>query len=448
MKLYDPSISTLESNGQRLSIFSLATPVFLQHVSVGLLGTINTILLSGYNQDAVGAIGVANQVSGLISVILMISITGMRIIFGVELGRNNTKEAASISGTAFWAALISSIAGGLIASILADPILTMMNLEGYPKAIATSYMRIYTSFMFTSMISGFFGTCLTCLGHTRLVAFSSVLTHILNAVLGYVVLYGNLNLPFSGTDGLAIRAIVTNLVSIAITGTAFFVKKCPCSFKFSFENLKRIIRIGFPSSMNSLAYNAGQTITTSIIASFGITAVNAKVHVSTITSYVFYFSMSISSATGIIMSRLRGMEDYEKSNRLFWQSVRLSSLLNCCASITIFIAKKPLLGLFTTSPEIIKIASAALLVDIFVETIRGTTNVGDTSLNANGDVRIVSLVSITACWGVTVLFSYLLGVKLGLGLVGCWIAFGLDELFKSSLYVLRWRSGKWRGQRI
>ena len=43
----------------------------------------------------------------------------------------------------------------------------------------------------------------------------------------------------------------------------------------------------------------------------------------------------------------------------------------------------------------------------------------------------------------SVLFSYLLGVRLNLGLTGCWIAFAMDEAFRGINYFLRWRSRKW-----
>jgi Na+-driven multidrug efflux pump len=40
--------------------------------------------------------------------------------------------------------------------------------------------------------------------------------------------------------------------------------------------------------------------------------------------------------------------------------------------------------------------------------------------------------------------SYVLGVLLNLGIFGCWIAFMLDEIAKSIVYLLRWRSGKFK----
>ena len=60
-----------------------------------------------------------------------------------------------------------------------------------------------------------------------------------------------------------------------------------------------------------------------------------------------------------------------------------------------------------------------------------------------GDVVFPMGVSILSCWLMSVFFSYLLGVKMGFGLFGCWIAFGMDEAFRGVNYLIRWRSRKW-----
>ena len=94
MKLYDKSLSTLYENYRKLTLFSLAFPLFLERVSTGLISTTNTLLLSGYSQDAVTATGIVGQVTGLMDHFLIIPTIGLRVILGLELGRKN-REAAT-----------------------------------------------------------------------------------------------------------------------------------------------------------------------------------------------------------------------------------------------------------------------------------------------------------------------------------------------------------------
>ena len=74
---------------------------------------------------------------------------------------------------------------------------------------------------------------------------------------------------------------------------------------------------------------------------------------------------------------------------------------------------------------------------------RGFNHIEENSLRGAGDVVFPMIVSICSCWAMSVLFSYILGVKLGLGLTGCWIAFAMDEAFRGINYFFRWKSKKW-----
>jgi len=46
-------------------------------------------------------------------------------------------------------------------------------------------------------------------------------------------------------------------------------------------------------------------------------------------------------------------------------------------------------------------------------------------------------------WIVSLPFSYLLGVSAGLGLVGVWLAYIIDEGLRAVLMFRRWRSRVW-----
>lgn len=46
-------------------------------------------------------------------------------------------------------------------------------------------------------------------------------------------------------------------------------------------------------------------------------------------------------------------------------------------------------------------------------------------------------------WIVSLPFSYLLGVYAGLGLVGVWLAYIIDEGLRAVLMFRRWRSRVW-----
>ena len=47
-------------------------------------------------------------------------------------------------------------------------------------------------------------------------------------------------------------------------------------------------------------------------------------------------------------------------------------------------------------------------------------------------------------WGIGVCGAWLLGVKLGYGLPGVWVAMAADEWTRGLAMLWRWRSGAWK----
>ncbi|MNP83904.1 MATE family multidrug exporter [compost metagenome] len=53
------------------------------------------------------------------------------------------------------------------------------------------------------------------------------------------------------------------------------------------------------------------------------------------------------------------------------------------------------------------------------------------------------MMGVLSMWGVSVPLAYFLGVHLGFGLIGVWIAFTVDEWLRGLIMLLRWRSRAW-----
>lgn len=66
------------------------------------------------------------------------------------------------------------------------------------------------------------------------------------------------------------------------------------------------------------------------------------------------------------------------------------------------------------------------------------------ALRACNDVKFAMFLSIFSMCMFRIVFSYILGVGLGLGALGVWIAMVMDWIFRVSFFVWRFVSGKWR----
>lgn len=104
--------------------------------------------------------------------------------------------------------------------------------------------------------------------------------------------------------------------------------------------------------------------------------------------------------------------------------------------------------LFTQSEEIIGMTGVIFFIDIFVEIGRAFNHVEDNSLRGAGDVFFPMVIAVISAGASAFCLHICLGYALGWDWPGCWIAFMLDEMFRGSIFFIRFRSRKWTKKRI
>ena len=89
-----------------------------------------------------------------------------------------------------------------------------------------------------------------------------------------------------------------------------------------------------------------------------------------------------------------------------------------------------------------------MLISVFLEIGRTTNIVIIGSMKASGDVKFPTIMGICSMWGISVLFAFVLGISLNMGLIGVWIAMAGDEIFRGIVVFIRWMRGSWRGKSV
>ena len=73
-------------------LFRLSVPIFVEAIMNTIIGSVDTIMLSSYSDDAVAAVSIANQILFLIQVLACIVTTGTSILCAQYIGAQKTEE--------------------------------------------------------------------------------------------------------------------------------------------------------------------------------------------------------------------------------------------------------------------------------------------------------------------------------------------------------------------
>jgi Na+-driven multidrug efflux pump len=108
------------------------------------------------------------------------------------------------------------------------------------------------------------------------------------------------------------------------------------------------------------------------------------------------------------------------------------------------VIKSPIVSIFTDIPEIHSLVCDLLLYSILIEFGRTLNLIYVGALKGAGNVKFPVFYGIVSMWIIMVLGSYILGLKMGMGLIGFRLAIGAEETSRGVVMLLRWKSRRWQ----
>ena len=440
---FDFSVLSIDNNGKKLTFFALFIPKICELLFSKLTATFSTLLISGYAEDAVGATTSATQIVSIFSIILNVTTVGATILVSIELGRGDRLRAGRIVATSLMLLMISSGAVSFLMFVFAEPLLVMLNLEGEALEYGVTYLKIRGGLLFLPIVSGFLGTMLVCNGKAFQNMIGAIISNLLNVLFIYLLLYVKLSPGLSGTAAVAVATEISCFASIVYSSVVFYICKCPFVLKLDRRLLGKVYSLGVPGSISNFSYTMAMTLTVGFVGAMGIVSLNAYTYTNNIVGYAAMFSSVAGSCVSIFVGRYAGMGNIEAIKKICRLMITISMGINCVASLVVFAFRKSLLSLFTSNDAIFAICFFIFAMDFVIECGRGVTHVMENAMNASRNVIVTMLSGILSAWGIIVLLSYVLGIALGLGLIGCWIAFAISEWAKATVYLVYFRKGKW-----
>lgn len=432
----------------RLGLFTLAWPIFVEQLLRLMLGYVSVFMLGHYSDEAVAATGVANQILAISVIFYGFLTVGVQIVVAQLLGAKRFRRVERVITNSLVVAFLIGVAMSLVFVLFGDAFLRMLGLSDELVVVGSPFIRIIGGI---SVIIALYSSILPILrthGFVRQAMLVPITVSVVNVVFNYLFLYGQLSFLGLGVTGVGIAVCIANVIGMLMS--AWMLKKY-IGYVFRWQKLRQcsrkmlgaILRFGLPSAGENLSYAGSQLVVTAIIAFLGTEALTTKVYASTISQFVALFAMSIGQASQIIIGRAAGAREIESAYRQGVKSWRLGLLVAFSLSLIIFLLAEPIMQLFTPNPQVIALTKKLFMLSILLELGRATNIILISSLNATGDVRFPFICGIIVMWIVSLPFSYLLGVYIGMGLVGVWLAYIIDEGLRAMLMYRRWRSRVW-----
>ena len=430
-------------------LLSITWPIMIELILMYLLGSIDIFMLGKYSDEAVAIVGVSNQIIWMVNLMFVVITSGTTILLTQYFGSNkDEKNIVEICGLSIGVNGVLGIVLSIVIILGGEFMFKLLNTPSELISMGNTYMGIVGGASFVAAIMMTFTAILRAYGLTKTCMKITILMNVVNVIGNYILIFGNFGFPQLGIAGAAISTTLSKVVACIFLGYRVY-KVVMNKFKldlfkiFPVNHLKNIVSIGLPTLGEQLSYNLSQLVITSIINTIGIASMATKTYVGNIAFLAYLFAQGVAQGGSVLIGRLIGEGEKDKAFNLFKYCVTRSLIVTISMSILLAIVGKYILAIFTTNEEILVLGSQVLFVNIFLEFGRTTNLIGINGLRATGDVKFPVYIAIFSMWTFAVGISYVLGIGLGLGLIGVWIGFALDEIIRGVLVALRWKSRKW-----
>lgn len=435
------------------TLFKMTWPIFIELLLQLLVGNMDQIQLSHFNDTAVAAVGNANQVISVI--ILMFNVTSLAamILVSQYRGARDLRSVNQIYTLSLAVNLALSLVLAALLTLGADPILRIMHAPQETLAEARLYLQIAAAALPFQALMLTFSAFLRSSAKMTVIMTITALVNVGNIAGNAVLINGIGPFPRMGAAGAALSSSIFRVVGFLLM-MWMFIRNVPDARlsmqllkPFPGKLLRRLVSIGLPTGGESLSYNLSQMSCLVFVNMMGTYVVTTRVYAAMFASCIFMLISAVSQAGQILISYLVGARDLDGANACCKRILLMFCPLNIGIAVVMFLLSGPLFSLFSSDERVIALGQAVMLVEVFLEIGRSFNIVLVRNLQAVGDIKFPVLVGIASQWIIAVGAGYVLGVVCGWGLVGLWIAFALDENVRGLIFIVRWKSGKWRSMR-
>ena len=430
-------------------VLALSMPLFVELFMQIMIGNINQFMLAPLGTQPVAAVGNALQILNIVTIALSAMGTASTVLVTRVLGGSGVDRSRSVSEIATLALVVNAVLAGLMTAVLFafwPQFFSLLNIDPALHGMASSFLLVVGS---TTMLQGAFTALLRAHARTGDVMKASLAMNAVNIAASAALIGGVGALPALGVEGAAAANVVARVVGLLVArGLVRRNTDVRMSVSylrpFPWSTLKRMLGVGVPSSGEQMNYDLAQIVILSFINVLGTTVVTVKVYCSMIAGIAYLYSIALSQATQIVLGYLFGAGKFDAVARRVWAADLIAIVLTTCVSVLIYVNSDAVLGLFTADPLVHELGRQVMLVEVFLGVGRALNIVMVKALIAVGDVKTPVTVNVLSSWVFAVGGGYLLGIGLGWGIVGMWLAMCVDEWLRAGFLLITFARGGWR----
>lgn len=430
-------------------IIQLAFPVMLGELSFSILHFVDRFFIAKLGVAEAAGSSLSGTLVWMLITINSVIAGGSIALVSRKIGEGDYKEASrSAEQSIFLSIFLGAIIGFATYFFSAD-IISFYNAEPIVEKIGIEYFSILVlgfPFLMTGIVSS---VIFQAAGNTKnpMKVFTGM--SIMNLALDPLLIFGYGPIPALGVKGAALATVLSEVTASVVVLVLLYRSK---EFKLSilaslcpdFSMIKRILKIGFWSGMNSLSRPFSAIFLQKIIAFHGTFCIAAFSFGVQWISIIFILLEGMRVAISTLVGQALGKNDGREAEATAKAGVKLGlGIMMIFIPVGMFFAK-PAIAVFTSDATVIAAGSAYLIIVLGGMLFEIPMTVYTAAFNGSGDTMPPTIVAFIANWVGKVGFAAVTTYIFDLGINWVWFSITLSLIIEGIGLTIWFKRGKWQ----
>ena len=431
-------------------LISLIIPLVIEQGLTILVGMADGVMVASVGEAAISGVSLVDMIAAVILVLFAALATGGAVVTSQFLGARNMEKAQRSAGQLILMAVSLGVLIMVPCLLLSEQLLMLCFGAIAPdvKAAGLIYLRI-TAFSFPFLALYNAGAAIyRSVGNSKVSMEASMLMNVINVV-------GNAFCIFVlkwGVVGVAVPTLISRMAA----GIYMMVKCANPDLQLrptrkglttiDQQMMGSILKIGVPSACENCFFSLGRLIVASMITLFGTSQVSANAVAGNIDRVGIIIGQAMGLAMVTVVGQCIGARDTEQAKYYTGKLLGWTYLAQGLTNVLIVIFVGNLVDFYSAlAPETRVLAMRLSTIHASLAILFWPVSfVLPNALRAANDVKYTMWVGIFSMLACRIIGSWVLCVHFGWGATGVWIAMVIDWVCRTSFFVPRVLSGKWK----
>lgn len=347
----------------------IGIPMIIQQVIAVTLNLADTIMVGKVSENALAAVGAANQVYFIFSVVLFGIFSGAAVHAVQYWGIRDLVSLRKIVGIDYTMCLVLSVPTVAVVFAGAPFFIRLFSQEPEVIELGTQYMKIACfSYIFAalSFVISYNSRSIQDLKYPTIINACAIA---MNIFLNYVFIYGNFGVPALGVRGAAIATTVSRILEcVAMMLSVYLRKEHPLKaypsqlFCYSRELLVNVMKTAVPVIITEGMWAFSVSAIFAAYGKISASALAISQIAVTVTDFFQTIYFGLGNASSVIIGEVLGQGRRSTAFEYSRKVLKVTWILNIIMTVVIILARAPIAAIYDFSPETTEMLMKALLV--------------------------------------------------------------------------------------